>query len=866
MNINYRDITIIIPTHAQLKYLTYAVERIRSIKKYDDCQILIGADTAPDEVKTWLEENNTKLKYDFVTLDGTPETVHPLDKRVGIIRMVEALVERVKTPYLLYLHDDMVIGEHTIDEFIKNYSEKHILSGFRVEPPIYGASQNRDKEEVDLGVDPETFNVDGFKEIEEQFMKSPKGENERGFFAPHFFATKDFVGYDHLFLPSNREDSDIALRFEDAGKTLLMVKTAVVYHFSGKGTRNREDKKHEGVFNWQHTKNSLNFIRKYKCIAHNPCSAPVRVPDVDVGLLALVGKKDTGRLLEFISMVEPFFDEIVFVCDDTEKECREAVESYAKTQDEFKPHNFDVNKFVFVSHDLNNDFATQTNIGLEKINAKWILRLDLDERVDQMFLNNIRILIDAHVEQNPNLSVIGFPRMNYLDNKISNDIPPQEWFSEKFDTYPDKPEGINNLDPQFRLTKKGVKYARNVHEAPEPVVNQDYDAVVIEKQLIIHHPKTREEQMKQLEHYAKILNPQVTEINKIVYDSVIYTYEGITEHARKEAIELQKLGYQILLLDNRYREGFEPELSTMYNPIDFTKNDYVTIVNQPPPRWEASKHYKNRIGYLAFEGKLPKEWVETINTSNVVEVWTPSEYCKDMFEKSGVNKNIEVIPHGLNDSFYPEDNKKNDTFTFFAMGTYHNNRKGLDLVAKAFSEEFKDDEDVQLIFKVNNIYNPNLNFNNYLNRYIDFGGNTNITYVNENLTEDELRDMFNSAHVYVSPHRSEGFGINILNAIGCGLPVVCTGKTGNIDFTSEFDSVLHIESNGLKWSRFQPPYDRAKWEDPNLEDLKQKMRQAYKEYSSLSERAKQNSKVAHDKYSWKRVGETIDERIKELST
>ena len=62
------DITIIIPTRANVEYLTAAVESIRTKKQYDDCKILIGADNPTEEVRDYLE-NNQKGKFDFAVVD-----------------------------------------------------------------------------------------------------------------------------------------------------------------------------------------------------------------------------------------------------------------------------------------------------------------------------------------------------------------------------------------------------------------------------------------------------------------------------------------------------------------------------------------------------------------------------------------------------------------------------------------------------------------------------------------------------------------------------------------------------------------------------------------------------------------------------
>ncbi|MBV1774381.1 glycosyltransferase [Burkholderiaceae bacterium DAT-1] len=47
-----------------------------------------------------------------------------------------------------------------------------------------------------------------------------------------------------------------------------------------------------------------------------------------------------------------------------------------------------------------------------------------------------------------------------------------------------------------------------------------------------------------------------------------------------------------------------------------------------------------------------------------------------------------------------------------------------------------------------------------------------------------------SCSAYISLHRSEGFGQHLLESMWCGRPVICTGWSGHMDFTTEDNSCL----------------------------------------------------------------------------
>jgi len=54
----------------------------------------------------------------------------------------------------------------------------------------------------------------------------------------------------------------------------------------------------------------------------------------------------------------------------------------------------------------------------------------------------------------------------------------------------------------------------------------------------------------------------------------------------------------------------------------------------------------------------------------------------------------------------------------------------------------------------------------------------------------EMADLFHACDVYVSLHRSEGFGLGMAEAMAIGKPVIATGYSGNLDFMNVANSCL----------------------------------------------------------------------------
>lgn len=855
-----KDVTIIIPTRAKLDYLKKAVSSIREKSQYDSVKILIGADNPTDEVRKWLSDNSMG-QFDTLTFKA-PEG----RDRQGIVNVVESLVERVDTKFVYYMHDDMVIGEHTLARALRAWEPKRIISSIRVEPPIYDKAP--EKVIHDLGLTASEFKDSEFLQVEEKVISENDGVLVEGFFAPHLFAKDNWVGYDHLFEPQSREDSDLALRFLENDCEVVTVRDSVVYHFSGKGSRKKDDKKDSEEWQRSNYKNTRNYVRKWGTLRHTKFIKPIKAPDIKISCHTLVGERDINMLPKFLERYEPWFNEMVFVLDGNLLQAKKVIDDYCDRQESLTPTNFSRDKIIVTYRELNGDFAAQTNHAINKCSHDWCMKLDLDEVFDEQMLNNLRFSIKEVLDGNPNVSVIGIPRINLLDGKIVNDIPREHWFTDKFHQYPNE-KGVDNLDVQYRIHKRFEDWVGKVHEVPRSVYEKDTDRVAVVQGLYLTHPKSRDRQMKQNAQYNSIATGSDEPIDTFVYDSVMFTVEGITKHAREE-VKLLSEDFDICLLDQNYKADFGEEFKEFYTPVDLRGDNYVTVVNQPPVRWDNSKHLKKRFGYLAFEGELPVDWVQKINESNIIELWTPSNYCKEMFKKSGVTKNVEVVPHGVDPKVWKPQSREKDgsdrPFTFLAVGTAQNDRKGFDLLVKAFSEEFGAEENVKLLFKVNKVYNPDDSFNDYLRPHINWDGNTNIEYYDKNLSEEELVKLFNESDVYVSSHRAEGFGLNILNALATATPTIVTGATGNMDFCNEDNCLLVDVEDRERWSPFIPPYDRAKWPEPSVASLMKQLRHAYENHSECVVSALEASEDVRSNWTWKEAVKAMRDRVSNYYT
>lgn len=260
--------------------------------------------------------------------------------------------------------------------------------------------------------------------------------------------------------------------------------------------------------------------------------------------------------------------------------------------------------------------------------------------------------------------------------------------------------------------------------------------------------------------------------------------------------------------------------------------------------------------------KLPTGWANLINRQ--VKLFLPSSsFARDIFIKNGVNPSItEVLPHGIDLNKYnpqiPAQNLNSKKFTFLCVSAPHY-RKGLDILLKAFGEEFATIEEVELIIKTQ-IPKKKAPYELDIRKVLD-ETRKNIALPRVRVVTEyypSLAPLYRAAHAYVSPTHSECFGLTELEAVCCGLPVIVTNYGGYLDFLNKDNSFLvnqrpmYAKRNMQYW-HYHP---KSVCADPDIQDLKNQMRYVFNNYKVAQQKAKRAyEQIAHE-YTWDKIAET----------
>jgi glycosyltransferase involved in cell wall biosynthesis len=226
------------------------------------------------------------------------------------------------------------------------------------------------------------------------------------------------------------------------------------------------------------------------------------------------------------------------------------------------------------------------------------------------------------------------------------------------------------------------------------------------------------------------------------------------------------------------------------------------------------------VGYWVWETEeLPRRFKETEQLFN--EIWTPSEYSASAIRRT-VGCNVRVLPHTLDFAALEQAAAGRERFGLPASATLFGfifdpesvlERKNVRGLIDAFRAAFREDDDCYLILKMNDraegVYDLEM-----VRARADWD---RIIFLEKTFSRQETYDFMKSLDVYVSLHRSEGFGLTCAEAMALGLPVLASEYSGNLDFMNGGNSVL-VPTKVIETERPYGPYPAGtRWGDPDAQ-------------------------------------------------
>jgi len=350
---------------------------------------------------------------------------------------------------------------------------------------------------------------------------------------------------------------------------------------------------------------------------------------------------------------------------------------------------------------------------------------------------------------------------------------------------------------------------------------------------------------------------------------------GLGQGARLlvKALDMSKLDYNAIDVN---MGSTVKHNDTEYDNI--LKKDFPYTVNlfhvQPYTSFEVglsqieyTKNLENRynIGYWVYETEdIPKKWSETFKYVN--EIWTPSDFATNAFKKISPIP-VYTVPYGIevkkDDKLKRKDfNIPENKFAFLIMYDPRSlaERKNPKAAIKAYLEAFNNNNKVCLVIVLNNASDEEIN-----NLEKELVGIENYTLINKTMPKSELYALISLCDVYVSLHRSEGFGLIMAEAMSLGTVCIATNYSGNLQFMNEDNSCLVKYKMIEVDTTTQSVYEKGnRWADADIKDASKYMLKLYKDkkyYNKLRENAK---KTMENDFSIEASAKNIVNRFKNI--
>jgi glycosyltransferase involved in cell wall biosynthesis len=257
--------------------------------------------------------------------------------------------------------------------------------------------------------------------------------------------------------------------------------------------------------------------------------------------------------------------------------------------------------------------------------------------------------------------------------------------------------------------------------------------------------------------------------------------------------------------------------------------------------------------------KIPDSWQEIMKKQDVI--LTPSTWCRNVIQSSGIKNRVIVLNHGVSPAFVPnaEACPPEEKFTFLHLcsAVFYPQRKGTPQVIEAFDMLINDGyyADLKIVFGMKS--RP-------VRQLLKKCSEKNIkTYFFDGARpQDEIKKSYESCHVGIFPSRAEGFSMCPLEFRAIEQPVAMTFCTGHRDHLDPDDNparwgIVEIPSGPMApaWGKF------GNAPEVSAEDVYRSMKTCISQYENLKDAAVDMAEAVRAQWSWEATTSPLIEWI-----
>ncbi len=309
-------------------------------------------------------------------------------------------------------------------------------------------------------------------------------------------------------------------------------------------------------------------------------------------------------------------------------------------------------------------------------------------------------------------------------------------------------------------------------------------------------------------------------------------------------------------------------------PLPFEAPFAINLIHQNAdmmPLWalayEQALHGRYNIGLWVWE--LPAPGISAHRASKLVdEIWVPSRFVRDSiacvctcpaFRIPYVVEGFSETGHHGREHFGIDPNTFVALYVFDVSSGFQ--RKNPLAAIQAFRLAFGNSRKATLLLKYSGANHDPAGAGLIERLAAESPG---VRTISGPLSEAEMQSLYSIADCFLSPHRSEGFGLGIATAMYYGKPAIATRFSGNLEFMEDENSYLadfDIASVGPG----NEPYDASQvWANPDVQHLSQLLVEIESNREAASIRAEEGSKRIRRDFSANAIGAMVNTRLQRV--
>jgi glycosyltransferase involved in cell wall biosynthesis len=358
---------------------------------------------------------------------------------------------------------------------------------------------------------------------------------------------------------------------------------------------------------------------------------------------------------------------------------------------------------------------------------------------------------------------------------------------------------------------------------------------------------------------------------EMIFYAPVWGQSGFEKLSRELIMALDQMGVVIELRPalewNQERVGL-PNTTVMRlrRMMENRVNALAPHVIYQLPRGQQVIENAPVVCYTLFEtDRCPQPWMDAFSRCDKIFVF--SEFNRKGWIESGIPEHkISALPQAVDSFMYTPDgpktvieNKKG--FTFLCSGDF-TERKNFEAVIEAYVKEFTNRDDVTLIFKCHYGGFTKKYRRECASRLRDIAMRFNpdnpprILFWGDKVSDYAMASLYRSVDCFILCSRGEGLGMQYLEAMASGVPVIACDWGAQMDYLNQKNAFL-VRTN-LKiiddpnYILKCPQALNNKWCQAEIGDIQQNMRYVFQDYADASSRAELNLEAVR-KMTWQRM-------------